>query len=282
MEARLCPVCDVLRPVNVAESFTNGRFLNCRHCGVHFAETQEQDLKSFYREVWSDGHMGLQPYAEKLQAVTDSACLLQLVQRTPRYSWVRNQLATLPSSARILDAGCGEGAMLWIAQQLGHIPFGCDLAEGAVQSASRLVGEDVVRTGTIHELLYEPSSFDFVIALEILEHVPSPRQFVQELAKLLKPTGTLLLTTPNRFRLFAVAKRTLGRPHSNTDYPPHHLTRWSRQSLLNLVDHDFCDIEIGSLPYEATSSFLKLSSLPLHFLTFRRMGQSLCLNAKRK
>ena len=55
----------------------------------------------------------------------------------------------------------------------------------------------------IHHLtdVFQPGSFDFVICTDVFEHIPRPWEAVQELHAVLKPGGTLLLTTPFNFHL---------------------------------------------------------------------------------
>jgi len=55
----------------------------------------------------------------------------------------------------------------------------------------------------IHHLteVFEPESFDFVICIEVFEHVSHPWRAIQEIYAILKPSGTLLLTTPFNYRL---------------------------------------------------------------------------------
>jgi SAM-dependent methyltransferase len=249
-------------------------------CGVHFAETAGTDLQAYYREIWSDNHLGCDPYTEKVAAAQDPEKLEGLLTTVPRFRWAVRQLQALPRGARILDVGCGEGAMLWAALQMGFDPHGCDLAEPAVQLARGLVGPDRVHVGIIDNLPYSPGTFDAVIALEVLEHLLNPRMFLKRAAALLKPDGRLFLTLPNRHRVFAVLKRALGKPHSNTDYPPHHLTRWSAGALRKLLRRFFVTVGVGSLPYHSSSWAGRAAARPLHLLTAARMGQSLCAVAQ--
>jgi SAM-dependent methyltransferase len=245
-------------------------------CGVHFAETAGTDLQAYYRDIWSDDNLGCDPYAEKVAAAQDPARLERLLTTVPRFRWAVRQLQALPRGACVLDAGCGEGALLWAAREMGFNPHGCDLAEPAVQLARGLVGPDKVHVGTIEDLPCPPSTFDAVIALEVLEHLLNPRTFLERAAALLKPDGTLLLTMPNRHRVFAVLKRAMGKPHSSTDYPPHHLTRWSAGALRTLLGRSFATVRVGSLPYHASNWAGRAAAGPLHLLTAARMGQSLC------
>jgi hypothetical protein len=70
-------------------------------------------------------------------------------------------------------------------------------------------------------------------------------------------------------------KRALGKPHSNTDYPPHHYTRWSAAALERLLDRYFTQTRVGSLPYHSDHWAGRILADSLHVLTATRMGQSL-------
>ena len=163
---------------------------------------------------------------------------------------------------------------------MGFAPHGCDLAEPAVELARHVAGAGNVHVGTLDSLSYAPATFDALVALEVLEHLPNPRTFLERAAALLRPGGRLLLTTPNRYRVFAVLKRALGKPHSSTDYPPHHLTRWSAAALRILLERSFGDVRVGSLPYYFAHKAGRALAGPLHVLTAERMGQSLCAVAR--
>ena len=280
MTPAYCPVCDAEQPRHIVERFGAGVFVECLGCGVHFAEANRTDLQEYYHGIWSDGHLGCDPYAEKVAAAHDPDKLEELLTTVPRFRWAVRQLWRLNRGARILDVGCGEGALLWAAGQMGFKPHGCDLAAPAVALARGLAGASNVHVGTIDDLPYPPGTFDALVALEVLEHLPNPRTFLERAATLLQPDGTLLLTMPNRFRVFAVLKRALGKPHSSTDYPPHHLTRWSAGTLQDLLEKLFGKVRVGSLPYHATHWAGRALARPLHLLSGARMGQSLCAVAQ--
>jgi 2-polyprenyl-3-methyl-5-hydroxy-6-metoxy-1,4-benzoquinol methylase len=273
----LCPVCETVQTLQVAEVFGAGRFLACPACGVHFAETVEHDLPEYYSQVWGDGNLGIKPYEAKVAAASDPQRLAKLIDEIPRYRWAANLLRRLRPGSKVLDVGCGEGGLLWFAQQVGLEPYGCDLAPKAVALVHQLIGPDRATLGTIEDLPFEPGSLDAILALEVIEHLPSPQPFLRRAASLLKPSGLLLITTPNRYRFFAVGKRFLGRPHSNTDYPPHHYTRWTASTLGRLVAAHLGQVQVGSLPYHFEGALAQASAGVLHLLTGRQMGQSLWL-----
>ncbi len=76
----------------------------------------------------------------------------------------------------------------------------CDIDPRAIDLArtlhgSRLAGAQVI--GEEGRLPYEAASFDLVISMDVIEHVPEPLPWVSELVRVLKPGGRLFLTTPN-------------------------------------------------------------------------------------
>lgn len=106
-------------------------------------------------------------------------------------------LETLQSIRKgtLMDMGCGSGAFLHIAQQLGWTCHGLELDPAAVNVARQL-GLDV-EIGSYDRLAQYPEHFDCIVCSHVLEHVHAPLELMQMLYGALKPGGTLLLSAPN-------------------------------------------------------------------------------------
>jgi 2-polyprenyl-3-methyl-5-hydroxy-6-metoxy-1,4-benzoquinol methylase len=99
----------------------------------------------------------------------------------------------------ILDVGCGVGTLaLYLAAHKAKSVLGIDLSARAIALASAAQTTLKLRNLTFKrsELKPDLGQFDLIIASEIIEHVPHPNAFVQNLRDNLKPGGTLLLSTP--------------------------------------------------------------------------------------
>lgn len=121
----------------------------------------------------------------------------------PWYGMVRDvlsQCSTLTSGTRILEIGCGEGTFSrWLAGQGAAAVVGADFASTAIARARR--GPEMpnltFEVQDVQRLPYGDADFDLIVSCETLEHVPNPSHGVFELARVLRPGGTLLLTMPN-------------------------------------------------------------------------------------
>lgn len=101
-----------------------------------------------------------------------------------------------------LDVGCGGGLMSEPLARLGArvtgIDPGADNIAIAREHAARQDLEVDYRTTTAERLLAAGETFDAVLALEVVEHVPDVAAFVQTCAGLVRPGGILILSTINR------------------------------------------------------------------------------------
>ena len=110
----------------------------------------------------------------------------------------------------VLDVGCGAGLFAEPLARLGADVLGVDPAPASIGVARRHAEETgarlAYRVATIEEIAEEPRRFDIVSAMEVVEHVVDPAEFVAAAASLLKPGGLFLASTLNRtLKSFALA-----------------------------------------------------------------------------
>ena len=100
--------------------------------------------------------------------------------------------------AVIVDLGCGDGSALAVAAQRNpaHRFVGIDWSGDALRQA-RTLGLTVVRAGVAADLPVADGTADVVIMSELIEHLVDPDGAVAEARRVLRPGGSLLLSTPN-------------------------------------------------------------------------------------
>jgi ubiquinone/menaquinone biosynthesis C-methylase UbiE len=101
-------------------------------------------------------------------------------------------LRSLPRGA-LLDVPAGEGALAARLIDDGFEVRCCDL----YPEIFRLDGVDVHQGNLDAELPFADRSFDYVTCLEGLEHIENPQQAIREFARVLKPSGQLIVSVPN-------------------------------------------------------------------------------------
>ena len=100
----------------------------------------------------------------------------------------------LGDDRRVLDVGCGTGTMLGYLARYGQAE-GVDADEQAVRFC-RSRGLDRVQHVPNGSLPFADGSFDLVTALDVIEHIDDDRGTVQELHRVLRPGGRLLVSVP--------------------------------------------------------------------------------------
>lgn len=100
----------------------------------------------------------------------------------------------LQPGTRVLDAGCGSGAMLAHLGRVGSVS-GVDVNPGAVEYA-RGRGVGLVRVGSLERLPFADDEFDLVTCLDVLEHVPDDVRALAELRRVTAAAGRLIVTVP--------------------------------------------------------------------------------------
>jgi SAM-dependent methyltransferase len=112
---------------------------------------------------------------------------------------------------RLLDLGCGFGRHAYEAIRRGADVVACDLALDELAEVRKIYGvmqEDgetpegvspAVTCADATKLPFPDGSFDRIIASEVLEHIPDDMIAISELARVLRPGGSIAVTVPARF-----------------------------------------------------------------------------------
>ena len=153
-----------------------------------------------------------------------------------------NKLAT---KGRLFDYGCGTGHFLAAAKADGWQVAGWEPNARAREEASRRVGQPV---GIESLVQYQEASFDAITLWHVLEHVHELNDTLQQLIRLLKPGGTLLVAVPNVDSLDA--------QHYRQDWAaydvPRHLYHFSPKTMKQLLKkHKMQVSEVLPMPLDA-------------------------------
>jgi 2-polyprenyl-3-methyl-5-hydroxy-6-metoxy-1,4-benzoquinol methylase len=117
-----------------------------------------------------------------------------------RVDFIANVLKNfLPSNARILDVGCGNGVISRHLGKLGYVVLGIDVSEKTIETARSLTTLPNVtfQTKSAEELVASGEKYDAVICSEVLEHLKNPGSLLDVLYKTLGKNGKLIVTVPN-------------------------------------------------------------------------------------
>jgi ubiquinone/menaquinone biosynthesis C-methylase UbiE len=139
---------------------------------------------------------------------TPASSGLDRAQRMSRL--LSHALRDVAAPACVLDVGCGDGTAAGLAAQHnpGHRLIGLDWSAGSLRQARRL-GLTAVQAG-IDSVPVASGAVDVVIMSELIEHLVDTDAALEEVQRVLKPGGSLLLSTPNLAAWYNRGLVTLG------------------------------------------------------------------------
>ena len=111
-------------------------------------------------------------------------------------------LVRMRGDERVLDVGCGNGLYLAELERRGHRGhvFGADLSAGMLEAARSRAGAELL-LGDAQALPFTDDSFDRVLAMHMLYHVPDRDLAVSEMARVLRPRGAAVVVTNSAHHL---------------------------------------------------------------------------------
>lgn len=140
---------------------------------------------------------------------------------------IRRLVSRRPRDTRVLDFGMGWGTWLQMARAFGYQATGFELSARRAEYG-REQGLHVVTA--LADLA--PASFHYIYANQVLEHVPDPRQSLQQIADLLAPGGVADIHVPNQLGIRRKLASTHWQACHDAIHPLEHINCFNRRSLL--------------------------------------------------
>lgn len=151
-----------------------------------------------------------------------------------RHEVVYEFLAGRCAQRDVLEAGCGEGYGADLLADVAHRVVGLDYDESAVAHVRSRYPRVDMRHGNLAELPLADGEVDVVVNFQVIEHLWDQGQFVTECARVLRPGGALLMSTPNRITFS---------PGLDTPLNPFHTRELNADELTELLTDNGFELE---------------------------------------
>jgi len=195
------------------------RCTGCGHAHIR-TEFSAADLSQLYTQYYPRASFVIENY--RVPSASRGIAAWFSGVRSAAFRWV-------PKNVRVLDIGCG------LCETLGyHRSRGCEVYGVEADENVRRVAEHFgfnVHVGLFDADMYEREFFDYVTLDQVIEHVTDPLKVMSGIARILRPGGTLVLSTPN---LRGWGARVFGRRWINW-HVPYHVHQFTRKSLSSLA-----------------------------------------------
>lgn len=220
-----CPVCDrtssdVLHRTTYPEFGYPGTFTmhRCKACGLLFNSPRldPAQLADLYgRNYYFFARTASEEFDRIVNMYLRTIALLN---------------ESLLSGRRLMDIGCGRGYFPAVLKRLGWDAAGIEISPDAARFARDKLGLNVF-TGTIEQYLaLHALQFSVVTAIDVLEHIPAPGEFIRSAACLVETGGRLIIDTPN-----AAAANLARRGALWKGFNPFHIFLFTTENLTSLL-----------------------------------------------
>ncbi|MDT5347266.1 MAG: hypothetical protein QOH91_553 [Mycobacterium sp.] len=156
-----------------------------------------------------------------------------------RHQVVYERLAPRCAGREVLEAGCGEGYGANLIADVASRVFAVDYDEAAVAHVRGRYPRVEVTQANLAELPLPDAAVDVVVNFQVIEHLWDQGQFVRECLRVLRPSGLLMVSTPNRITFS---------PGRDTPINPFHTRELNADELTELlVDAGFAEVAMCGL-----------------------------------
>jgi len=189
-----CPVCNSIRnkPFLSCIDHTVSRetfsIVACESCGFKFTTPRpnESELGKYYKSEEYVSHSN-----------TKKGFINSTYQSVRKYTLLKKLqlISSYYKTGKILDIGCGTGEFLNTCKNAKWETFGIEPDDDARNMAINMYGLTVLPEASLKN--FPDETFDVISMWHVLEHVPKLNERVEELRRLLKPNGIIIIAVPN-------------------------------------------------------------------------------------
>lgn len=213
------------------------QILKCPHCGLLFYDFKK-DYSLFLEKQYSAGYFTGE---KKLRSYFDYGLDRKNIIRN--MGWYLEEIKKLKvktknESLKILDVGCAYGFFLEVAAKAGFDVYGIDPSAYAVSQAQKKFGERV-KKGILETVRLAPASFDVVTLFDVFEHLKDPAAELQQIHRILKKDGLLVLATGDSGSFWA---KLAGKKWTFYN-PPQHIFYFNQVNVRRLLEENGFKVE---------------------------------------
>ncbi len=190
----------------------------CNGCGLLFNSPRlsAEGIRSLYNDQYYFFQREDEPEFERI---------VTIYQRTIA------EIASVIKTGRALEIGSAKGYLLALMTALGWRPTGIEVSPDAAHYAATAFGADCF-TGTLEEYFRSTrrSSFPLVLAIDLLEHLEQPQEFIRLLREVVEDGGWLIIDTPNggAYNISVQGSQWKG-------FNPFHIFLFTRENLVTML-----------------------------------------------
>jgi 2-polyprenyl-3-methyl-5-hydroxy-6-metoxy-1,4-benzoquinol methylase len=225
-----CNLCGSSKASGLLTKYGN-QIVKCTSCGLIYVNPQPDwsQIKEFYGECY----FKIEKFKQLPLGTSGYRDCLGTRELFENYFRQKLDLIEkkISKKGRILDIGCSLGFFLNEARKRGWETWGVEISDYPATFAQNKLKLNVFK-GTLEKAKFKQNFFDVVTIFQTIEHFPNPRESLEEVGRVLKPSGLLVITTPDIESLYT---NLLGKKSFQFNHQEHFFY-FCRKTLTKLLE----------------------------------------------
>jgi len=190
VNCNLCGSKKYKKMYTIKKSGYEFQIVKCQKCGLVFQNPRikESDIKKIYDKNYFNAKGFDRDYCIEAKRF-DKFEIAKDIKRI-------NVIEKFCKKGKMLEIGCAYGKFLYEAKKLGWKVYGLDISPYPLRFARKHY-KLYVKVGTLDTVKYPSNFFDCVVMIEVIEHLSNPKKTLEEVNRILKPNGLIVIQTSN-------------------------------------------------------------------------------------